>query len=537
MFEAKIYKDNQEPPKNVIWHKVSDAGQDLGYYKNTNNKWNKIDINEEGLIHHIRYDWVSGASYGKEDIVFHKGSSYIALSDNPSTEPSFTYDPATGSYNVSAGWGLLAVGATIVQETGDSQDKVMSQKTVTDALTASDQKLSELNSLIALVENSEYAEILIDDDYKILEVVTKQGTRIFFGGLNIKGEFIPETLKIADEIYSPIDSNVYLELMIDSEGKIISSLIPDGTHYFAKLKSPTIDAIINRLDAIDVNSLLPWNGKYAVFYGDSVTASSNPGEIAPFDAGSVKWATMVARKLGLREYKCRGIGGATWSPMNKIAYIAPNGEPAENTITNYTKETAPHKDGYTIVDGGLSTWERITNQIPSSIREDVDLVFVFCNNQEPSGEFSPSYSTSDVWDTLWKNDVTFNPFGGDYNIADCGNAIVSTIQKLQAWCPNARVVIGTGVSGRGSNDAHNTTDLSLSMSLQGKQEIVKRVANTISTPCIDIWGTDGINIFNRSKYIKDGVHPNNDGNVELANAIAAGLSVIYPKKYRIWNVF
>lgn len=144
MFEAKIYKDNQEPPKNVIWHKVSDAGQDLGYYKNTNNKWNKMDINEGGLIHHVRYDWVSGASYGKEDIVFHKGSSYIALSDNPSTEPSFTHDPATGSYNVSAGWGLLAVGAAIVQEKGDSQDKVMSQKTVTDALIASDQKLSEL---------------------------------------------------------------------------------------------------------------------------------------------------------------------------------------------------------------------------------------------------------------------------------------------------------------------------------------------------------------------------------------------------------
>ena len=48
MLEEKIYKDNQEPPKHVIWHKVSDAGQDLGYYKNTNNKWNKIDINEGG---------------------------------------------------------------------------------------------------------------------------------------------------------------------------------------------------------------------------------------------------------------------------------------------------------------------------------------------------------------------------------------------------------------------------------------------------------------------------------------------------------
>ena len=48
MLETKIYKDNQEPPKNVIWHKISDAGQDFGYYKNTDNKWNKIDINEGG---------------------------------------------------------------------------------------------------------------------------------------------------------------------------------------------------------------------------------------------------------------------------------------------------------------------------------------------------------------------------------------------------------------------------------------------------------------------------------------------------------
>lgn len=36
----------------------------------------------------------------------------------------------------------------VVQETGDSQDKVMSQKAVTDALTASDQKLSELESKV-----------------------------------------------------------------------------------------------------------------------------------------------------------------------------------------------------------------------------------------------------------------------------------------------------------------------------------------------------------------------------------------------------
>lgn len=50
MLEAKIYKDNQEPPKNSIWHKVSDAGKDFGYYKNTNNKWNKVDVGNGGGI-------------------------------------------------------------------------------------------------------------------------------------------------------------------------------------------------------------------------------------------------------------------------------------------------------------------------------------------------------------------------------------------------------------------------------------------------------------------------------------------------------
>ena len=55
----------------------------------------------------------------------------------------------------------------IVQETGDSQDKVMSQKAVTDALTASDEKLSELDNeignpyvLVANVTGGEMFDII-----------------------------------------------------------------------------------------------------------------------------------------------------------------------------------------------------------------------------------------------------------------------------------------------------------------------------------------------------------------------------------------
>lgn len=64
-----------------------------------------------GPVPHNRETWHSGMTCKKNGIVFHNGSSYVALVDNPSTEPSFTYDAATGEYTCSTGWGLLAVGA------------------------------------------------------------------------------------------------------------------------------------------------------------------------------------------------------------------------------------------------------------------------------------------------------------------------------------------------------------------------------------------------------------------------------------------
>ena len=70
-----------------------------------------------GPVPHFKNEWDSEATYKKGAIVFHNGSSYTALVANPSTEPSFTYDPETGSFTVSEGWGLLAVGAAAASET------------------------------------------------------------------------------------------------------------------------------------------------------------------------------------------------------------------------------------------------------------------------------------------------------------------------------------------------------------------------------------------------------------------------------------
>lgn len=63
-----------------------------------------------GTVPHFRDTWSAAASYKKDAIVCHNGSTYIALVDNPAAEPSYELNNATGQFSVSAGWGLIAVG-------------------------------------------------------------------------------------------------------------------------------------------------------------------------------------------------------------------------------------------------------------------------------------------------------------------------------------------------------------------------------------------------------------------------------------------
>ena len=63
-----------------------------------------------GPVPHFKNSWAQGMTIKKEGQVFHNGSTYRATQDNPSTEPSFTYDSSTGVYTVSAGWALVSVG-------------------------------------------------------------------------------------------------------------------------------------------------------------------------------------------------------------------------------------------------------------------------------------------------------------------------------------------------------------------------------------------------------------------------------------------
>ena len=59
---------------------------------------------------------------------------------------------------------------------------------------------------------------------------------------------------------------------------------------------------------------------------------------------------------------------------------------------------------------------------------------------------------------------------------------------------------------------------------------MKEVAQFMSIPCIDVFGTTGINNINSKDYITDGTHPYTiQGNKALARAVIGGLKGIIPK--------
>ena len=106
--------------------------------------------------------------------------------------------------------------------------------------------------------------------------------------------------------------------------------------------------------------------------------------------------------------------------------------------------------------------------------------------------------------------------------------IASTIMKLMCRLPNAVIVLCTPISGRGSS---GKLDLNLSGSegMRKLAEVVKEVGFKMSIPVIDVFGTDGINGLNRTRYISDSIHPYTiEGNKMVARAIIGGLKGIEP---------
>lgn len=80
-----------------------------------------------------RGSYVSGATYYKYNIVQNNGSSFMATQEGTLAAPEATYDPNTGTFDVTTGWVLMAYGATSVE----LENKIGAKASIVDLMSAS----------------------------------------------------------------------------------------------------------------------------------------------------------------------------------------------------------------------------------------------------------------------------------------------------------------------------------------------------------------------------------------------------------------
>lgn len=296
-----------------------------------------------------------------------------------------------------------------------------------------------------------------------------------------------------------------------------------------KLKSSILDVAIPTKTTDLIDDRNPWRGKDALFYGTSITAQSN----IDLNAGYVGH---VNQALEFGSCLARGIGGQTYFWNENTFYANADGSYAgrygSGGLTSPPVGTTEHK-------GAACSWDRIKTMIPSAIRASIDLIFVehgtndLLNAEEMTGNGSieytkPVWSSANVTDTDWVNDTTyFN--GGDYNVSLFSGAIASTIMKLTVWCPNAVIIVGTPLP-RWSTTQFAQTVNSVGKDMVDVAEAEIKTSHYLSIPAINVNGETGINKFNYTTYISDGVHPANDSAKKLlAKPIIGGLQVIPPR--------
>ena len=416
----------------------------------------------------------------------------------------------------------------IVDTTGSATDKVMSQHGVTEAIDGVTNKVTELES-----KNREFSNSIQDLDGDNLYITDKDGYVI--AKINSDGIESIE-VKAGDKRLSEHISDIKQDLY-QSE-----LYVTDGNGYvIAKIDKTGISCI-----RIDANNLLQnqWNKKNIATYGDSVTALNGGNYSYPYStaATAAKWGGKVAKYFNFANIYNRGIGSTTFNYYNtqggQVAWCRTNtGEYVDRNDSynydNYEGQVTIPSD-CTPIRGCGSSWLRITTMFPESIKDTIDVVLVMFHN-----DFHQDMDTECAWvegsnyDKEWKASEYYKDYGGDYNIETVRGGIASTYMKLQAWMPQALIVLMSPISGVYVNGNDGVKDLENPESAKMKKlaETVKDIAFRLSVPFIDVYGTDCINSLNKKlrNYITDGIHPYSDAGCKvIARAIISGLQSIVP---------
>lgn len=259
------------------------------------------------------------------------------------------------------------------------------------------------------------------------------------------------------------DSNdTFIDKQSNSSQEIIFALNSDYKYRVLILSSNNIT-----IDKIDIKLIESsdggyWTGRLWTAYGDSITEQ-------------YKWEPLVTKELGLRCIN-KGSGGT---------YVA---DASYESPTKYS----------------FSADERI-----NTIDVNSELVTIMGGTND--------WGMKELGDLSYPFDTT--KFKG---------ALAETVRKMQIRCPNAVIVVMSNVGGRGTGTgAEGTVPLTDSRGLTPFDfaKASEEVARFMGVYFIDVWSC-GINCFNRTKYIADAVHPNDEGGKLIARKVIEGLKNI-----------
>lgn len=272
----------------------------------------------------------------------------------------------------------------------------------------------------------------------------------------------------------------------------------------------------NRLKTLEGKTtnllLLPdCSNKKIVLFGDSLFACSNEGDA---------WGGVLQKHFGFGTYIGVGIGGSKFIANGKATL------PTDFSVGNSLPKTlVVSSDGTTPC--AFSDWARIDATIPN----DVDIIIVGTSaNDSQYGEYWIKEDSVDMsgfvidgsiektphtgWDTAWQNSDEYVNYNGDWDRSFLGGAIRSTIMKLQAKAPNAKIFVTNWCNSRGTagqigtstHDAKNT---------ENTLSIMKKICNDFGVELIDLFSDSGINPLNRLQYVKDTIHLTDDGYTKM----------------------
>jgi hypothetical protein len=242
------------------------------------------------------------------------------------------------------------------------------------------------------------------------------------------------------------------------------------------------------------------------------------------------WSSYVTNYHRFLLFYNRGIGGQKYAwgtGGGSTCFLNADGSlNSRDDTTNKDTYTGTPPTGTTVVRGCFCSWDRITKMFPSSIKNGIHLVYMMGGTNDAEDATAPTWVPDDATDTEWKASTYYATYGGDFNIATLQGGVASAIMKLQAWMPNAVIVLGTPLSGRGDTGALKP---SLGTTEYTKTTQILNPAGMAGIPVINVNRTVGINGLNRTTYIADTVHPDTDkGKMMLGRAVAGGLQGILP---------